>query len=97
VSVPVGAPALGERDALVSAEDEARVADAALHAGLVAGAAGDRRVLAAGLGAGGATRVVLAAGWALQSWRGGGGDDNGCLKEVLVKYLCVFFSSFLQM
>lgn len=57
----VCASTLAEWDAFVSTEDEAGVANAPLHTGPVARAAGACRVLTAGLGAGGATRVVMTA------------------------------------
>lgn len=69
MSLSVGTSTLAERDAFVSAEDQARVADTSLHTRLVAGAAGAPGVLTAGLGAGGAARVVLTAWGALKSWR----------------------------
>ena len=77
MSVSISASTLADRDTFVSAEDEAGVADASLHTGLVAGARGASGVLTAGLGAGRAARVVLTASGALQSWRE---EAKGCLK-----------------
>lgn len=70
LSVPISTATLAERNTFVSTEDETRVTDASLHAGLVAGATVACRLLTAGLGAGWATWVVMTAWGTLQRTEG---------------------------
>lgn len=67
LSIFISTSTLADRDTFVSTEDQARVTDASLHTRLLAGATGARRVLTAGLRAGGAAWVVMIVGGALQS------------------------------
>lgn len=60
------ASALAERHALVSTEDEARVADTSFHARMAARATGARRILTSGLATSGSTWVVVTARGAFQ-------------------------------